>query len=779
MMIMCRHGDYRTGHRIRISPSHYPSGQKELGHRHCRNAITANFVYEEKSVSVTDKFTWDDGIWTSPEAHREYFCRIWSGAKEGKIEAFTSEERKLVSIMFEHPEYRRQFEMIDSVGDHGIDPAPEANPFIHVAMHSVIENQLASKKPIEVYQFYLALRKKKLNHHDALHLLMAIMAPLIFKVVRSHEAFDEGYYVRLLRKFMEKKPEKIWKALEQEFADCYTFDVLDEKPEEEIPELDPEVAKQLERALTLISKKKIDAADKIVCNLLENHADIDLVQFMAGYVLMERQNPVGALARFDKAIELNPNSIDAWFHKGLLFEKLADIGEAIIAHRKVLELADPKDPLVEVSREILEDYAQTLKEKGTTPDGYIRGKEIFEHAVTAMEKHKWEEAITGLGKTISIHSRHVQSYGNLGICYGYLGRKKEALEAFDKALEIDPLYEPAIKNRALIRNLQEGEKPSSELKIIDFYENRSKAGAAGDFLAKDLGRLMGQQEFSSLKEAQEFADRYIEKFNETPSDDFHGLSPRQMSRMINEPFTAPNLVSFSAAPESAAAPIMRLFNLLVDAIGDKGMKPTAKGNLPRNFCREAAFQFYGEEEYRRQREIFSINTERDFIEMHVTRITAELAGFVRKYGGRLILSRSYLNLREKDGPNGAYPRLLEAYTRKFNWGYQDGYPDLQIVQDSFLFTLFLLSRYGGDWKTNPFYEDLFLRAFPAVVKEVAASPWRTAEEMIRSCYSLRCLERFAGFMGLIDIRWESEKRLGQQFELKKLPLLDEAVRFHL
>lgn len=728
---------------------------------------------------MTDKFTWDDGIWTSPEAHREYFCRIWSGAKEGKIEEFTSEERKLVSIMFEHPEYRRQFEMIDSVGDHEIDPAPEANPFIHVAMHSVIENQLALRQPIEAYQFYLGLRKKKLSHHDALHLLMAIMTPLIFNVVRSHDAFDEGYYVRLLRKYMEKKPEKIWKALEQEFADCYVFDDHDKKPEEEIPEIDPKVAERLDQALKLINKKRIDDADKIVRNLLEKDPNVDLVQFMAGYILMERQEWIGALACFDKAIELRPDFIEAWFHKGLVFEELSDTGQAIIAHRTVLKLGDSKDPLVESSREILDEYENTLKKLGTTPDGYIRARDVFELAVAAMEKYKWEEAISGFRKTLSLFSRHVQSYGNIGICNGYLGRKKEALEALAKALEIDPLYELALANRELIKNLKKGEKLSGKLNIIDFYQEQSDAINDQGFPIHDLWKQMRQKKFSSLTEAQDFADDYIGDYNSMPRDDFQGLSPKQIGRLINEPFTVPNLVSFSAAPQSADAPIMRLFNLLVDAIGDRGMKPTAKGNLPRNFCREAAFQFYGEEEYRRQREIFSINTERDFTEMHVTRITAEQAGLIRKYGGRLILSRSYLNLREKEGPNGAYPRLFEAYTWKFNWGYQDGYPDLQIVQDSFLFTLFLITRYGGDWKTNPFYEDLFLRAFPAVVKEIPAAPWQTAEELIRRCYSLRCLERFAAYMGLIDIQWESEKRLGQQFNLKKRPLLDEAVRFHL
>lgn len=728
---------------------------------------------------MAEKFSWDDSFWTSPAKHRNYFHQIWTIAKQGKADELTPEERQLVKIMFDHPEYRNQFEIADVLEDNKFDPERETNPFIHVVLHSVMENQLALKKPIEAYQFYLALRKRKLSHHETLHLLMAILAPLMFKVINCREAFDEVRYVRLLRKYMEKKPEKIWNALEQEFTDCYAFDDLDEKPKEEIPELDPVVTRQLDRALKLVKKKSLDAADKIVRNLLENYPNIDLVQFMAGYVLMERQQLIGALAHFDKAIALRPDFVEAWFHKGLVFDELTDTRQAIIAHRKVLKLGDAKDPLVKTSQEILEDYTETLRAQGTTLDGYIQGKEFFERAVAAMEKHRWEEAIAGFSKTISLYPGHVQSYGNIGICNGYLGKKKEALEALEKALEIDPLYEPAIENRKVFQNLRKGEKLTAKLNVIDFYEMQSKAETAGDFPMKDLRKLMRQQEFSSLEEVQDFADQYIEDYNQNPRNDFQGLSPKQMGLMINEPFTTPGLVSFSAAPQSAHAPIMRLFNLLVDAIGEKGMKPTAKGNLSRNFCRDAALQFWGDEEYRRQNEVFSINTEPDFEEMHVTRIVAEQAGLLRKYQGRFILSRSYLKMRASKGLSGVYPKLLEAYTRNFNWGYRDGYPELPMIQDAFLFTLYLITRYGDDWQSSTFYEDLFLRAFPAVVRDVGLSSSRTPEETARRSYSLRCLERFAGFFGLIELAWESGNLSELNFNIRKRPLLDEAVCFHL
>ena len=51
---------------------------------------------------------------------------------------------------------------------------PDVNPFLHITIHTVIENQLEARDPIEVLQFYNAMRKKKCSHHDTIHLIGAI-----------------------------------------------------------------------------------------------------------------------------------------------------------------------------------------------------------------------------------------------------------------------------------------------------------------------------------------------------------------------------------------------------------------------------------------------------------------------------------------------------------------------------------------------------------------------------------------------------------------------------
>ena len=62
---------------------------------------------------------------------------------------------------------------------------------------------------------------------------------------------------------------------------------------------------------------------------------------------------------------------------------------------------------------------------------------------------------------------------------------------------------------------------------------------------------------------------------------------------------------------------------------------------------------------------------------------------------------------------------------------------------------------------------------------VEPTTYETRENIIRGMYSLRCLERFAAFLGLVEIDRNSEDRLSRVFKLRKTPLLGDAVRFHL
>lgn len=290
--------------------------------------------------------------------------------------------------------------------------------------------------------------------------------------------------------------------------------------------------------------------------------------------------------------------------------------------------------------------------------------------------------------------------------------------------------------------------------------------------------LEGQQ-FDSLEEVNAFLQQFMAQANRAPHEDFHGLSSEQMHDVLYRPFNTPELAVF---PECLAvqpdAPIIRLFGMLAEAIGEDGLKPTAKGNLPRNLCRDIALAYWGENKYYQQTRFRAINSEEDFYELNAVRITAEAAGLIRKYKGRFILGRECRKLLVSGGMAAVYPQLFRAFVEKFNWAYGDRYPELWIVQQAFLFTLYLLKRYGEEWRPVEFYQERFMCAFPMALEEVPERSFTTREDELGSCYSHRTFRYFADLFGLVELEFDDRPFPDIQ-RVRAAPLLGDVVRFHV
>ena len=298
-----------------------------------------------------------------------------------------------------------------------------------------------------------------------------------------------------------------------------------------------------------------------------------------------------------------------------------------------------------------------------------------------------------------------------------------------------------------------------------------------DAMAEIQEAIRGR-EFGSLEELNAFMRDLNDQRNRRPLEDFHGLSSEQMHRFLHFPFESPELVTFPTCLDSPpTAPIVTLFELLAAGIGEQGLKPTAKGNLPQKFVQEAALVYGSKVEARRLPPYVNVRNEQDLVDLNVARIIAEASGLIRKSKSKFILGHDCRKILAKQGLAGIYPRLLKAHAWKFNWAYWDGHPDLPMCQQSFLFTLYPLRRYGSQWRPMTFYEDAFLRAFPKLLEETPPTPYETAEGRIRHRYSYRCLEDFAGFLGLVEIERETEERFDLSFKVRSAPLLGQAVQF--
>lgn len=238
--------------------------------------------------------------------------------------------------------------------------------------------------------------------------------------------------------------------------------------------IDPEVDEAVDHALAMVESGQTRAGERLLSDLLINHPDIHSVQYAMGTVCLMKGQYDEALAYFDRAIAIFPAFVEAWFNKGACYQKKLDVGGMIRAYQKVLELGDPAEDFVRTARETLTSLEkQICTDTGLRLEDYLRSMDMFHEAFAAMENRQWATALAGFQKVVALNRNSPQSYGNMGICYGFLGQKQEALAAFDKALELDPHYEPARANRELAVALQEGEELNYEFQSVEYYKDQT------------------------------------------------------------------------------------------------------------------------------------------------------------------------------------------------------------------------------------------------------------------------------------------------------------------
>jgi hypothetical protein len=284
----------------------------------------------------------------------------------------------------------------------------------------------------------------------------------------------------------------------------------------------------------------------------------------------------------------------------------------------------------------------------------------------------------------------------------------------------------------------------------------------------------------SMAEEQQFADQFMREYNDRGLDEFDGLSPTQMRNFLHDPFESPDLVVFAEQlDQEPTGPMSELFRCIVESIDDKGLRLTPKGNLPRAVSRETALSVLGEERYEEFTSVSKISSEEDYPDLFKTRIVATRAGLLRKQHGKLFRTKRCDKLIKDGSLAGVYPRMLRAASREFNWGYSDRYPELWIIQHSFLFTLRLLSRHGNEWRGASFYADAFLRAFPDAQEEISRPPYSDPKRWLDRCFILRALERYAGFCGLAEIDSDPVIDHLSERRVRATPLLVSAVEFRV
>ncbi|PCK01977.1 MAG: hypothetical protein COA42_22545 [Alteromonadaceae bacterium] len=232
------------------------------------------------------------------------------------------------------------------------------------------------------------------------------------------------------------------------------------------------IGDQVDYAMECLQEDDIREAEKTLTKLSKKHPNNPDVLFGFGMLAVKDDDNDQAIHLFSLVIQNKPDFSEAYFNLGVCFKDKCDFAAMVLAFREVIKFEESDSPIAIKAQEVIDEIAQSIrKDNNLTLDEYIAGQKCFDKTMLAFEDERWHEAIEGFNASLEIYPKHVQSHGNLGLCYAALGQKSTALEYLQKALKLDPDYEVATKNMAIIQSLEEGEALPDMGNIINYYRD--------------------------------------------------------------------------------------------------------------------------------------------------------------------------------------------------------------------------------------------------------------------------------------------------------------------
>ncbi|HEA14844.1 MAG TPA: tetratricopeptide repeat protein [Pseudoalteromonas prydzensis] len=184
-----------------------------------------------------------------------------------------------------------------------------------------------------------------------------------------------------------------------------------------------------------------------------------------------------AIQNLLKSIAVNGEYALAHYNLAISYQKTGKVDLSIKHHVAALKHASPEDTdVITASKEIVELVEKGLP-TGFTIEQYLEDSERFDKGFELLQTEQYEKAIPLFKVIASNQPKHVQAKGNLGICYLMLQDYTQARDYFEQALALDPDYEPAKKNLAVLNNIETGllSKPLSMQSTYFYAEKAARA----------------------------------------------------------------------------------------------------------------------------------------------------------------------------------------------------------------------------------------------------------------------------------------------------------------
>jgi hypothetical protein len=219
--------------------------------------------------------------------------------------------------------------------------------------------------------------------------------------------------------------------------------------------------------------------------------------------------------------------------------------------------------------------------------------------------------------------------------------------------------------------------------------------------------------FRNIDDLNSAPRKFTERLNNSGRDDFLGLSPCQISDVLYGQFSLDNvLFSYQSQPARAyddVTIIKQVRHLLSKLALEGKIRLTAQGNIAPDYVKRFA-------EDLKDGFCFPLPARRESDVFPLTRIRTlfEILDWTQVSRGHLELTDVGVKAAQnaQTRPESLYQELLRATVAEFNWACGDELDDFPIIQDAWIFGLYLLKERAKDWVSCKELADAFVTAFP-------------------------------------------------------------------
>ena len=130
---------------------------------------------------------------------RQMFFTSWKKHQDKQImEPLEAVVAKIIEL---HPEYHSLLENQEAVDKDYTPEMGETNPFLHMAMHISIQEQLSTKRPFGIEQIHQSMLKKIKDPHETEHVMMECLGKMLWEAQSQNRAPDENDYLGCLKSY--------------------------------------------------------------------------------------------------------------------------------------------------------------------------------------------------------------------------------------------------------------------------------------------------------------------------------------------------------------------------------------------------------------------------------------------------------------------------------------------------------------------------------------------------------------------------------------------------